>query len=526
MALRRLAPALALAAALLALLLTGPRPEAPFSGDNGVRLWQAASMSAPGAGLVRPMPPGYEAREMAPALTIPEGDELAPSCPPLFPLLTGLPWGGAPMGGRLSTLLLTLLCLPLLSLLAGGTYRGLLAFAASGLVPYSLVYWEHGPSAALVLASFLLMLRQAELREPLPLWLLTAVPAVLLRPESAAALFASAVAVALSTGGRGSRMVLAWAAASTAAAAVLLAAGAVPSRHLGGNIPLTGRGDYWSRARILASWVAPLLNLPLWGGLLLMVSAASARLGRLGRVSRHLSRALAAAALAGAAFPLYYVLRGSAGAMSLLTMCPALLLLLPLHPGRAGPRERAALLAGGLGMALVTLTAPTDGMFQFGPRFLLAPAVLLCAGLVRGVLRGLSGLRPAPRAAVAGALAALALLGASRGVLFQRFYRERHAELSRTLANLPEVAVLATTKPWLPLVAWDVTASRPFLCVREPERLRELAAGMQLVVVTSRPTGLGEAGRPGYRGLVLESNMEGLNLPVLPGESEPAILAI
>lgn len=512
-----------LSAAVLSLTLLLPA-RAPFSGDNGLRLWAASS--GPGH-LDRAMPQDMDASGYRPSLTVPDGSNLLPAYGRTLPTLVSL--GGLiqwPVMWRLLVAVASLLALPLLSRLSGlGSSGGALCFLAAGLVPYSLLFWEHGPAVTLFLLTVVLLLRSLGRASGVPWWLVAAAAACRLRPEMIPALAALLVVLILrNREAPGAGRTFRWAAAASllSVLGIVLFPECVLGQQVLNNMPGTPSEILSSRKDVLQAWTLPGLpvmsvSVLLWGGATVFLL--------LRKRGRRLRRTVLAGGLAGAVVMLYPVARGSAGTMSLLTMAPAAVLLPAAAYWARGP-GRTLLLAGISGGLLVGLLSPTHGMFQFGPRFLLGPSVLSAAGALRTMknhgFRRYRGMLPA-------AVLVLGLLGTVRGVLFCGYFRARHMDLQRSLENT-HAAVLCTDEEWLPLVCWP-QAQRVSILVMEPDRAESLAAsGMELVWLSSRSVLGGKSGEPGFRhmrySLPYVSEMRLPEPPAGPLEPYPPLLAI
>lgn len=518
-ALRRLwVPAL-IAAAVVFLALVLPA-DSPFSGDNGLRLWAAAS--GPGA-LDRAVPAGMAPRQFPPAMTLARSDGLRPDYGRLLPAaasLVGLV--GSATAWRLLLALASLAAIPLIGRLADASpAAGALGFLAAGLMPYSLLFWEHGPAVTLLLLSALLLRRYLNGATAVPWWLVPAAAAFRLRPETLPALTALLVVMLLQhRRSPTARRTLRWAAlaAAAGAAAATVFPEALAGRQVLGNMPRSLNALLGSRIAVLQTWTLPLQ--PLWALALAAWAAPSAALCLAPRgLHGGVRRSLLLAGLGGSAALLYPIARAGTGSMSLLALAPAAALLPAAAYAAGGPR-RTLLQAGMLGGALVWLTAPTHGMFQFGPRFLMAPAALAAAGAAGTLLR-LS--RNSARRLLFALAACLALLGAVRGVLFCGYFRLRHNSLQSSVSSVSADAV-CTDEEWLPLVCWPQARELPML-VLEPHEAESLAAGgLDLVWLSGRTVLDGPAGPPGYRGLrysLPEAGSGSLPKPP-PGEAEPS----
>ena len=505
-------------AAVLCLTILMPSA-APFSGDNGLRLWSASS--GPGAPLDRAVPPGMDPAGFPPSLTRAGRHGLFPAYGTLLPAAVSL--GGlldSPVVWRLLVAAASLLAIPLLTALSGGDRRaGPLCFLAAGLLPYSLLFWEHGPAVTLFLLAALLLLRALGRTSAAPWWLAAAALACRLRPELAPAA-AALLAVALIRGRAlpGAGRTLLWALAALVAAGT--GALVFPEQVMGGqvlaNMPAGPAGLPSSRLEVLTAWTAG-GPLPMRAAVILWAASSLALLT--GRGGPRVRRGLLAAGLAGSAVLLYPVARNSAGTISLLTLAPAALLL-PAASWRAREKGRTLLAAGMLGGGLVTLLAPTHGMFQFGPRFLLGPLALAAAG---GWL-SLSALgdRNWRRAAALGALL-LGLLGATRGAAFCGYFRLSHSRLQRSVESVCFDAV-CTDQEWLPLVCWRQADALPIM-VTEPASAESLASsGLALVWLSPSTELAGRVGGRGYRGMRYSlPEGSGAELPPpVPGDTTPS----
>lgn len=464
-----------------------------------MKLWQASSAASLDRDLERAMPSGMPASEFNPPLTRAYGSSLRAVFPWSFALATGLSGMGDTLGMRLSVLVLTALSVPLLAAVTGGGWRGLGAFVIAGLPPYQLVFWEHGPAVTLFLAWLLLFTRALDSpRSRAPWWVIPLVPAISWRPEIAISAAVTAAVLLLHERDRpGRRVVLVQCISAAGAAALLLALSGdrlLPD-SLRASLAAAGRQD---RLSILASWFAdPSAGLAFTGFALWLLAPfgwllPSASCGRVCRLRGPLS-------LVGAAILVYYFSRGSLGLMSLFMLTPGLALAwaseaVPV-PGRSGALVRAGLLSG----LAILLATPTDGMFQYGPRFLLAPLVLASAGLAE-ILAGHSNIRGR---AVFAASAMLSLWGGARGALYQECVRKSHQEMTEAFRALPEGVVAATDEGWVPLAAWEVCRERPLLWSETgaEEVANRLPEGRELVWLSSRTCIPGGASPAGYRGL-------------------------
>ncbi len=486
---------LAAAPLLLAFLLTGSSagPGAPFSGDNGMKLWQADAFIHGRTTLERSLPAGTGAGEFAPVLSRPAEGGVTSIYPASFPLLTTMFGLGSLFSARLVVLALTTACAWVLAVLAGGgAFAGASAFVLSGLAPYSLVYWEHGPAMLPALLSVVLFRNCVE--KPgrhLPWCILPLAAASFWRAEIAVAAAAmAAVMLACSRNapgaGRGLAALLLLAAAGIV---TLLEPGLLPA-GVAANLPDLGHpGSFLvRRIDIFQSWTLPWTNLPAVAALVLWAAGAVAR----ARGARGWKSILVCSA--GAAVILYYWFRKSVGTSSVFMLTPGLLLL-PLAPGWGSDSRARHLVIGALGAsAAVLMLSPTDGMFQFGPRFLLLPSALAAAALVSACRNRRGG------GAVLLTALLLSLWASVRGVMFQQYFRAAHDRLAASLEQAPEGVVTGTDEEWLPLVAWRVAASRPLLHAGSPSEL--LDRGMDGFLWMSAGSVAGsETSEPGYRDL-------------------------
>lgn len=396
-------------------------------------------------------------------------------------------------------LVMTALSAPFLAAVTGGSWRGLGAFVLAGLLPYQLVFWEHGPAVTLFLAWLLLFTRALDSPHGLiPWWVLPLVPAIAWRAELA--LPASVTAGMLLAQERdrpGRRVVLLQCVLAAGAAAILLAAGG--ERFLPDSMRATAlEAGRWDRLSIMAAWFAgpsagfAFTGFVLWllapiGWLTPSVACAGA------------CRLRGPLSLAGAAILVYYFSRGSLGLMSLFMLTPGLAPAWAAEaspvPGRPGALVRAGILSG----LAIFLATPTDGMFQYGPRFLLGPLVLTAAGLATALAE-----EPGMRArTMFSAAVLLSLWGAARGALYQEWIRTRHQEMAEAIGDLPEGAVAATDEGWVPLAAWEVCLERPLLYSEDgPGAIaEELPDTSWLVWLSSRTVIPGGVSPAGYRGL-------------------------
>jgi hypothetical protein len=403
-----------------------------------------------------------------------------------------------PLAWRALAAAVSLLAIPLLSRLCGGSLlAGSLGFLAAGLLPYALLFWEHGPAVSLFLLAAVLLRRSLHRRAAPPWWLAAALPACRLRPELAPATVAL-LAVMLFDGRRlpGAGMTLTWSALALVVAGLgtLLFPESVAGGQVLANLPPAPVPLLSSRLEVLGSWTLsgpPVLvaAVLLWGGASLGLLLADR-----GPVAAR--KALMAAGTVSAGAMLYPIARGTAGTMSVLTLSPAVVLL-PVASWRARGEARTLILAGMLGGVLVALLAPTHGMFQFGPRFLLGPVALAAAG---GCLALERIRRRSMRAAAYSGALLLALLGSARGALFCGYFRASHHGLQRSLAGVRASAV-CTDEEWLPLVCWPQAESRPLLVTAPAEAESLAASGLDLVWISSSTALRGPLGAAGYRGL-------------------------
>ena len=493
-------PGGAAAAALVAVLLTGASllragipVEAPFSGDNGIRLWQAEAYLRGGSTLPRALPAGAGPASYPPPLSLVSQSGAVSSYPASFPIAASFLGAGSLPLARLFVLACTALSAwPLAVLAGGGMAAGAAAFAISGMAPYAFVFWEHGPAMlpALVWAAmFMAALRR---RDTIPFWILPLALAIAWRPELLPAAAGASLPLMSGRGsGPGARAAWAgWAALAGLAAVPLLVPGILPAR-VAGNLPGFHDPGAWlaTRLSILSSWTVPAANIP-------AVAAASGWILVMILPARLAGRTpLRIVAAASALVLLYYFARKSLGTASAFMLAPGLALapLLRRHETGSSARDlqRAA-----LGSALVMLLlSPTDGMFQFGPRFLLLPTALIAASMAGTcIAAGRAG------AVLLAAAAALSVFGSVRGVLFQDFFRLRHAELAASIMEAPEGYIVATDEEWLPLVAWSAAVERPVLYSPEPP-VRGALDGRPAFWLSGRSRAMGSYSGAGYRGL-------------------------
>ncbi|MBD3370020.1 hypothetical protein GF402_06630 [Candidatus Fermentibacteria bacterium] len=497
-----------------AILLPGPS-YAPFSGDNGLKLWQASGTRTEAEGLARSMPAGIPPSQFPPALTVSEGDELYAGFSASFAWLLGHLGLRRPLPMRVWLLVLTVCSIPLLGRLSGrGNLSGPFAFLLCGLAPYSLVFWEHGPALSLFLLSALLLMEGLRRRRAVPWWLAPLLLAARWRPELLVAFAALAVtALIRSRAMEGFRSTLTQSAivAALGMAALLLQPGLLLGEHVMQNLPGSSGSFFSTRADVYSSWFVDPSNLVATFGLLLWIAgtviATLKPRGSLHRVS------LLLAGL-GTISLLYYFVRGSLGPRSLLSLSPGLLVA-PWLLSTTGDRQRTLLAAGVFSMLAILVFSPTDGMFQFGPRFLLGPMALVSAGLVGSVSRTGGG----RSRALLGATLIVSLVGSIRGIVFQEYFRHRHSDLAATIEHLPKEDVVCTDEPWLPLVSWWVAMERPLLVMSSPTQAESLSGeGMRVVWISSKTVMEGQTGNPGYRGLRFSG--DGVRSPP-PGPSVP-----
>lgn len=459
------------------------------------------------------MPPGIDASAFPPALTVAGPHGLGPDYGRLLPAaasLLGLL--GSPLAWRVLVATASLAAMLIIGRLARATAAGALGFLAAGLLPYSTLFWEHGPAVTLLLLSAVMLIGALRSRRAAPWWLVAMGLACRLRPEMLAAslgLLAAGLIRRRRAAGAGRTLVWAVAAAAVAAASAVVFPETVAGRQLLGNLPASPDVLLGSRIDVLQAWTLPLpthwaLALAAWAA-----PSAGLCLGPL-RLPGGVRRWLLAAGLCGSAALLYPIARAGMGSMSLLALSPAAVLLPVAAYCARGPR-RMLMQAGMLGAVLTWLAAPTHGMFQFGPRFLLGPAALVASGAAGSLVR--ISRRPVRRSLLVSAVC-LAVLGSARGVLFCGYFRLRHAGLQSSVASVSADAV-CTDEEWLPLVCWPQARELPML-VMEPHEAESLAAGgVDLVWLSGRTVLGGPAGPPGYRGLRY-------SLPAGSGESPPA----
>ncbi len=504
------ATAVLLAAAFL--LRAGIPVEAPFSGDNGIRLWQTEASLQGRAALPRALPAGAGAGSYPPPLSLVTQDGVVSSYPASFPAAASLLGTGSLTLARLFVLLCTALAAwPLAVLAGGGMAGGMAAFAVSGVAPYAFVFWEHGPAMlpALVWASMFFAALHRD--DPLPFWILPLALAAAWRPEMLpAAAGASLPLMAGRRTGPGARAAwIGWIALACLSAVPILFPVLLPAR-VAGNLPAFRGAEALleSRLSILSSWTVPASNIPAVAAVIawIIVMALPARLARRAPVS--------IVAAASALVLLYYFSRKSLGTASAFMLAPGLALapLLRRYETSGSPRllERAAL---GSAAALILLS-PTDGLFQFGPRFLLLPIALIAASMARACLgAGRAG------AFALGAAVALSVFGSVRGVMFQDFFRLRHAELAASIMQAPEGYVVATDEEWLPLVAWSAAVRRPVLYSPQPPVRGALDGRPAFWLSGQSSAGISYSGA-GYRGLAW-SGPGAACLEPPPGDLQP-----
>ncbi len=486
---------------LAAMSIPGRRipPWAPFSGDNGIRLWQAEACIEGTEALQRVLPPGTSPEMYPPALSIPCDGGVASSYPASFPQVSSMFGAGSLGSSRLFVLLATASAAWPLAALAGGgaaagfgLLAGIGAFALSGMAPYALVFWEHGPAMLPALLWVLMFMSALGRRGRFPFWTIPLAAAAAWRPEIVPAAAGASVALIWSArreeGARAATLVLA--AAAVFAGAAMLVPGALPER-IADNLPRFVPPARFLQARlsILSSWTVPAGNTTAIAACLAWALAAALP-------ERHAAKPIArAAAVSAALVLLYYWYRKSLGSSSVFMMAPGLTLF-PLSKGLGGCPEasRTEKAAFGAAAALLLLS-PTDGMFQFGPRFLLLPAALLAAAFARRCLRmHRSG------ALLLASAAAVSVAGSVRGVLFEDFFRSRHAQLSACILSVPEGTAVATDEEWIPIAAWKASEQVPVLFMdRPPEGGR--ISGTPVVWLSGRSVAPGEISPTGYRGL-------------------------
>ena len=474
-------------------------PWAPFSGDNGIRLWQAQAFIEGTEALPRALPPGVGSRMYPPALSIPCDGGVASSYPASFPLVSSLFGAGSLGSSRLFVLIATASAAwPLAVLAAGGAaagigaIAGICAFALSGMAPYALVFWEHGPAMLPALLWVLMFMSALGRRGRLPFWTIPLAAAAVWRPEIAPAAAGASVALVWSArreeGARSA--ILVWAAAAILAGLAMLVPGALPERIVD-NLPCFVPPGRFLQARlsILSSWTVPAGNIPAVAACLAWAIAAVMP-DRLAA-----KPAVRAAAVSAALVLLYYWYRKSLGSSSIFMMAPGLALF-PLTKG-FGECPAAARMekAGGGAAAALLLLSPTDGMFQFGPRFLLLPAALLAASFVRRCLPRHPG-----GALLLASAAVVSVAGSVRGVLFENYFRSRHAQLAACILAVPEGTAVATDEEWMPITAWKASEQTPVLFMDHPPA-GGVVSGTTAVWLSGRSVATGEASASGYRGL-------------------------
>lgn len=490
------AAAAAATAALLTaafLLRTGIPVEAPFSGDNGIRLWQTEACLQGRSTLPRALPAGAGAESYPPPLSLVSHGGIVSSYPASFPAAASFFGAGSLALARLFVLLCTALAAwPLAVLAGGGMAGGIAAFAISGMAPYAFVFWEHGPAMLPALAWAALFMAALRRDNPLPFWILPLALAAAWRPELLpAAAGASLPLMAGRRAGPGAKAGwIGWLTLACLSAVPLLVPGLLPAR-VAGNLPVfQGAGAFLaSRLSILSSWTVPQSNIPAVAAALCwaIVMVLPPRLARRTPVS--------IAAASAALVLLYYFARKSLGTASAFMLAPGLALapLLRRYETGGSPRvlEKAAL---GSAAALLLLS-PTDGMFQYGPRFLLLPIALIAASMARTCPgAGRAG------AFLLGAAVALSVFGSVRGVMFQDFFRQRHAELTASIMQAPEGYVVATDEEWVPLAAWSAAVRRPVLYSPQPP-IRGALDGRPAFWLSGRSRAGSSYSGAGYRGL-------------------------
>lgn len=505
------------------------KAESPFSGDNGVKLWQAASVPFSGNVLVRAMPVGIPESDFHPPLTIASLGHLRGVYSKSFAWITGTFSFGSSLLARLLVLLMTLLAIPVLNGLTRSGTAGLTAFAVSGLVSYSLVFWEHGPAVFLFLLAVLLLLRQLDGLTGFPWWILPLLLSCTWRPENLV-VFSGLIIICLVTGRReiGFRQVIMSAAVLILIASVLiiLLPGKFISTHLAENLPEFSSGFLRSRLEIFSSWfVSTTSFMALAGFILVAVSFFWKFAGSYDSRKRSFP---AVAGYLGFLIIAYYFARGSLGEKSLLSLCPGLVLMAVLVRFKMDFTSRFLILSGIAGGILVFLLSPTDGMFQFGPRFLLVPSALVASGLLRTLhSEGWPSLKKP--VGIVSALLLLVMTGVAitRAIAFQEYFRNRHSIVSEVLKTLPEPVIIATDEPWLPVVVWNVAMERPVLYMEQADQTRALQGQPLVWVSTITEFGIFR-NQPGYRGLFLSTDDESIPLPQIHGpvEAEPFRFAI
>jgi hypothetical protein len=394
-------------------------------------------------------------------------------------------------------------------------------FILSGLISYSVVFWEHGPALTLFLVAVVLYLTGMRRAWAVPWWLAPILAAVRWRPELLVAFVAFAVTTLVASRERDgfrTALIQSGAVAVLGIAALLIEPRALLGAHVIQNLPGSSGGFFSTRASVYSSWFVDPGNAIATFGLLLWLSGTALAAVSRKRAGRRVALTLAAL---GSLSILYYFFRGSLGPRSFLSLSPGLMVV-PWLLDRAGGRQRMLLAAGGLSMLAILLLSPTDGMFQFGPRFLLAPMALVSAGIM-GCLGG--GLRNRSSILVGAALL-LSMLGSARGVAFQEYFRRRHADLAAAIERLPRETVVFTDEPWLPLVLWRLAMDRPLLVAPGPMAADSLSGeNMTVVWVSSETVMQGPVGEPGYRGLRLSG--EGpLRAPPGPEVPKPPGIAL
>lgn len=498
------------------------KAEAPFSGDNGVKLWQAASVPVSGNVLVRAMPFEIPESDFNPPLTVASLGHLQGIYSKSFAWVTGFFSFRSSLLARLLVLLMTLIAIPVLTGLTRSGIAGVTAFAVSGLVSYSLVFWEHGPAVALFLLTVILLLRQLDGSTRYPWWILPLLLSCTWRPENLA-VFGGLFLICLVIGRRktGFRQVIVSVAVLTLLASVLimLLTGEFISAHLGENLPVFSSGFFQSRLEIFSSWFVPSTSFLALGGFILLIVSFYWRLAVCS--DYRIRKIPVAAGYLGFLILTYYFARGSLGEKSLLSLCPGLVILAVLVRYEMDFTSRFLILSGFAGGILVLMLSPTDGMFQFGPRFLLVPSTLVAAGLLRTLhSEGWPALKRPTGIVSALLLLAITGVGITRAIAFQEFFRNRHSIVSEVLNALPERVIVVTDEPWLPIVAWNVALERPVLYMEHADQIHVLQGQPLVFVSTITEWGIYRS-QPGYRGLFLSTDDGFIPLPHIPGSEKP-----
>lgn len=468
-----------------------------------MKMWQAVSTGSGFSGLERAMPENMIPGDFRPSQTLWDGNTLNSVYPESFAHLFSLFISGSIFPARIALLLLTLFSIPLASLLIGKSFRyGLSVFFVSGVLPYAFVFWEHGPALTFFLLAVYLYLHAAKSKKTFPLWILPIIPVVLWRQEMAVVFFCFAVAVGIygkSLPGRRFLIVLLTVLSVTGIIFVMGPLNFLFS-NLSRNFLSVGDGYFKTRMQIAGSWFVPWKNfLAVAGFTMLCCSAAlKAKIFRQWR----LYKTIQWIGVTGAAILLYYSVRGSIGVKSVFLLAPALVVLLA-RPVNASISEKAKILiAGGIyGIVAVFLLSPTDGMFQFGPRFLLAPLFLLSAGMLLAVAENFSGSVRCKKLLII-TLCVLSLFASIRGLFFMRYFQDMHGDLSLSIMDLDENLIIATDEEWIPEVAWWVTMERPVLLMSSVDDVSSLdEQGYNIVWISSKTIFTGSVSAPGYRNL-------------------------